>query len=337
MRTTRQECLYLSGSALALTLTLMPISPAHACSPVLCAPSVFLPASGHVPGNAVEFLWQLPWNDSGTGASSAVHLYKVEDGQRTEIESEVIDGPDGFKRVRPRQPVAQDAVLVLESAAAECRNEAISSVMVTVGAAAATPTQLGSLSIGETHASTLLNIPTSKGSCRADFEVASAQLKLTLDAQAQPFADSLRHTLVIDGVERAPHAEPSPIRNRYPLGGPLDKVVYTLCKGDSDAWTEDLGAGTHRVQWLSRLPDGSELRSDEVTVELRCDAGVDELPEQSDENVEADDAAESTSTAEPKHADSCSLRPAAGATHARAWPLALAFALLGLRRRDTTR
>lgn len=343
MRTiTREGGLYLASSALAFSLALTRVTPAHACSPVLCAPSVFLPASGQVPSSAVEFLWQLPWTDANTETNHSVQLYKLEAGQRVAIESEVLAGPDDFKRVRPRQTVAEGTVLVLESAATECRNEAKSSATVTVGAAAPKPGRLGSLSIGETHAATTMDIPTNRGSCRADFEVASAQLKLALDPEAKPFADSLRHTLVVDGAERVPHAEPSPIRNRYPLGGPLDKVVYTLCKGASDPWTEDLTAGSHRVQWLSRLPDGSELRSDEVTVELHCDAakpsddddaaGVDDDGE-TDENIDSDEASESAAKTDIRHTDGCALRPATGATRGSAALFALAVVLLALRKR----
>jgi hypothetical protein len=352
----------ISMCLIAGTLALAPVETAHACSPVPCAPSTFLPASGDVPSNAIEFLWRLPWTSSSTGASYAVHLYKLEGGQRSEIESEVLPGADGFKRVRPLAPVAEGSVLVLESAEPACTAGSATPAMVTVRASVPKPTRLGALSISETHGATTMNIPTARGSCTADFAVANARLKLTLDPGAQPFADSLRHALLVDGQKRAQHSEPAPIVNRYPLGGALEDVLYTLCKGESDSWTADLEAGTHRVQWISTLPDGSELKSDEITVDLQCSSGVKPVTDagarpprtgqdaQSDapsatttadatattsteDDVESESSADESSAAERRHVESCALRAPTRALHWPARLVALGLALLWLRRR----
>jgi hypothetical protein len=338
------------GSVLALTLA--PTPAAQACSPARCAPSVFLPVSGHVPSNAVEFVWQLPWTSASTGASYAVHLYRLENGQRTELETELIAAADGRKLVRPRQAVAEGSVLVLESAEPECPSAVSTPAMVTVSAATPKPNTLGTLSIVEQRASTTLNIPSSRGSCRADFEVASARIALKLAASAQPFADSLQHALIVDGQKRAQHSEPAPIRNWYPLGGALDDVLYTLCKGSSDSWTADLEAGSHRVQWLSTFPDGSELRSDELTIELQCaksDADADHKPDAGhalppaddgteDDAIAASDPPSTTATEEEasdddaadraRHVESCAVRAPVSATTGHTWLWLLSAALI---------
>jgi hypothetical protein len=214
--------------------------------------------------------------------------------------------------------------------------------MVTVGAPTPAPTQLGKLQTGETHDSTIMNLPTNRGSCRADFEVASVQIKLTLDPAAQPFIDSMRHALVVDGVKREQPAEPPPIGNWYPLGGELENVLYTLCKDRSDGWTADVPAGTHRVQWLATLPDGSELRSDEISIELQCrsadDAGAEAAPKpmqpaESDEETAADEtSAEEMSADASRATESCALAAPQRARTSHAWTVGLALALLCLRR-----
>jgi hypothetical protein len=348
----RQNTVVLAVSAIAIAG--VPAGTAQACSPLLCAPSVFLPVSGHVPSNAVEFLWQPPWTGSGLDPDSySVHLYQLENGQRREIESELIAAVDGLRRVRPKQPVAEGSVLMLEAEEPTCAVAAVTAAMVTVGAPTPAPTQLGKLQTGETHDSTIMNLPTNRGSCRADFAVASVQIKLTLDPAAQPFLDSMRHALVVDGVKRKQPAEPPPIRNWYPLGGELENVLYTLCKDPSDSWTADVPAGTHRVQWLATLPDGSELRSDEISIELQCRSADDAAPKPMQPAAESDTAttaaasteresdgesaadersADETSADESRATESCALTAPPGARKNDAWAVGLALLLLCWRR-----
>ena len=265
----------------AAGLAWLPESPAHACSSASsCAQSVFLPASGSIPANAVEFLWRPAWSQPAQ-AAAVPHLYKLENGQRSELAVEILEGFDGLKRVRPTQAFVPGTTLVLESVEPACTIAQSMPAQLTVREASALPSALGTIQVAETRARTTLHIPTSSGVCSDDFEVASARLTLTLDAAAQPFADALRHALLVDGRKRV-QPQVTPPRGQwtsFSLAGRLDDVLYTLCTRPSDGWTNDIPPGSHRVQWLATLPDGSELRSDEINLELRCgqagDASVD--------------------------------------------------------------
>lgn len=266
----------LVGTGAAFVLTLTPVAPAQACSGSSCAPSAFLPETGSLPSNAVEFLWRPAWGAPISSAPKA-QLYKLESGQRSKLEMQIVDGPGGLKRVRPVQALAAGTVLVLESEEPVCTTATQVAAQVTLGEASAKPSQLGTLRVVETLGSTTLHIPTSSGSCSDDFAVASARLALSLHSSAQPFAAAMQHALVVDGKTR-PQPAPVPPRGSWPsfaLTRKLEDVLYTLCAKPSDGWTNDIPAGSHRVQWLSTLPDGTELRSDELTIQLQCSASGD--------------------------------------------------------------
>lgn len=293
------------SSGAAAGLVLLPSAPAHACSGGSCSPSAFLPESGSLPSNAVEFLWR-PSRNLQAGVTPSVQLYKLEAGQRTKLDSEVSAGPDELKRVRPVQPVAPGTTLLLESSEPSCSVAAQVPAQVSVGAASPKPSQLGTLRVTETLAFTTLHIPTAKGVCSDDFDVASARLVLTLDASAQPFAAALQHALLVDGKKR-PQPAPTPPRGSWPsfaLTRKLEDVLYTLCTQPSDGWTNDVTAGTHRVQWLATLPDGTELRSDEISIQLQCAA-------QADAGSPADAGGSSDAGAADIAIDAGSERPAA--------------------------
>lgn len=208
-----------------------------------------------MPSNAAEFLWWPP-HRSGAPIAPSVQLYRVDQGRRTQLDTQILEGPGGLKRVLPVQPVAAGTVLMLESAEATCEiAPQVPATLVTMTARSPKPTRLGTLRAVEARSSTTLYIPTSHGSCSNDFRVASARLALTLDAGAEPFASSLRHALLVDGTER-PQPAPTPPRGKWPsfaLTRNLEDVLYALCDTASDSWTNDISAGSHRVQWLSTL------------------------------------------------------------------------------------
>jgi hypothetical protein len=317
-------------SGFVLGVALSPMAPARACEPLRCAPSVFLPVSGSVPSNALEFLWRPPFDNGevNVDVGATVHLYKVENGQRSELATEVSAARAGYKLVRATEPVAAGSKLVLESVEPRCTIAAAVQVMVTVGASSPKPTQLGKLSVGKVDSAKKMNLPTDRGLCSDDYEVASAQLKLALDPAAQPFVDLMQHALIVDGNKR-PQPQPTPPQGADPsfaLGGKLEDELYTLCDKPSDSWTGDLTAGSHRVQWLATLPDGSELRSDEVMIDLRCAHLRAAATQASDAGLSANDAGLSANDEGAplgESGDGCSLY----ARTSRGVPLTWLFAL----------
>jgi hypothetical protein len=341
------------GLAVSL-LGLWPSSQAHACSPIKCAPSIFLPVSGTVPSNAIEFLWHLPRDLNSTPPSATVRLFKLINGERSEIPSEVVDGPDGFKRVRPAQVVPEGTELVLDSEEPACLTLRPEPARITVAAASPKPTSLGTLQASVLEATTL-NIPTSRGSCTADFRVAKVDLKLALDVAARPFVDSMRHALVVDGELRSQRRDGPLFSDLFGLGGKLEDVVYTLCGERSDGWTRDLLPGSHRIQWLVTLPDGSELRSDETTVDLQCpatsavgsaDASAagssapptasseeEQRPDPASENEESSASADDAEPEARRVKSGCALGTAADSAPSSAWILVLAMWLIRRHRR----
>ena len=279
MSATFTRALICLGSSLAC-VALLPASPALACSPSPCAPSAFLPASGTLPGNALELLWRPAWGrsaDGGLNPAPTLQLYKLENGQRSPVAFEILEGREQLKRVRVRETLPAGTQLLLESGEPSCTSGALQPAMLKVSADSHKPTQLGALRVARRDPSTTMHIPTSSGSCSDDFRVATAVLELALDASAQPFVDAMQHALVVDGKKR-PQPQPTPPRGSwtsFALAGKLEDVLYTLCDKPSDGWTNDVKAGLHRVSWLATLPDGTELRSDEIDVELACGQGGD--------------------------------------------------------------
>jgi hypothetical protein len=279
MKVTFPHALLCLGSSLACT-ALLPTNLALACSGGLCGPSAFLPASGSLPSNALELLWRPAWGrspDGGMNPAPTLQLYKLENGQRSAVAIEILDGRDQLKRVRVRETLPAGTQLVLESSEPACTSGAVQPAMLRVSAESPKPTQLGALRVARRDPFTTMHIPTSSGACSDDFQVANAVLELALDASAQPFADAMQHALVVDGKKR-PQPQPTPPRGSWPsfaLTGKLEDVLYTLCDKPSDGWTNDVKAGLHRVSWLATLPDGTELRSNEIDVELACGRGGD--------------------------------------------------------------
>lgn len=310
MRAAFPPVLICLGSSLAC-IGLLPTSTALACSGGSCAPSAFLPASGSLPSNALELLWRPAVGRSADGGSNptpTLQLYKLENGQRSPVAIEILDARDQLKRVHVREALPAGTQLVLESSEPACETGAVQPVMLRVSADSPKPTQLGVLRLAKSDPLTTMHIPTSSGVCSDDFRVANAVLALALDTAAQPFADAMQHALVVDGKKR-PQPRPTPPRGSWPssgLGGRLEDVLYTLCDKPSDGWTNDVKAGRHRVSWLATLPDDTELRSNEIDVELACgqggdaatDAGVGTavvVPDAAAEAARGEDAAASAS------------------------------------------
>jgi hypothetical protein len=264
-------------------LTLQAVLPerARACSGFACRAGALLPAHmGQLPANAIELLWQPPTVYSApldAGAPAPVHLYKVSGSARTELAIEVV-ADNGLFRVKPKSAIAAGSELWFESEAAPClgAEERRTFQLSVTPAAPAKLSRAGELRLASLGSSSM-PLWVSTGECTLTFPVVVAQLAFTLDAAAVPFTDVLRHSLIVDGEERKqyiPFPEyPKPPIAPANLSGGLDDLIYAVCGVSTPRGTTTLSGdklGTHTVQWMTRLQDGSELRSNELSVELNC-------------------------------------------------------------------
>lgn len=267
-----------------LTLQAALATDAHACSALSCRSGALLPVHmGKLPANAVELFWSPPAKFSGPDAGvGAVHLYEGTGSTRKEVAIDLV-AENGLFRVKPKTAIAAGTELSFESDLAPCLSDERTSFQLSVSAAAPKPTHLGTLSIASLGPVTM-QLWVNTGECTAPFPVYSAQLALALDAEAMPYADVLRHSLIVDGVERHQYS-PYPDYPKFPvtdLGGGLKDTLFTVCgAAPSRGQTSTAGdkPGVYKVQWLTKLQDGTELRSNELSVELKCpedtsDAGV---------------------------------------------------------------
>lgn len=263
-------------SALALHAAALP-GRAGACSGLRCRAGGLLPTHmGKLPANAVELFWQPPVTFSEPASAPApVHLYKLEGGTRSELAIDVVADGTMF-RIKPKSAIAAGTELSFESEAPPCHGaEERTSFSLSVTPAAPTkPTRAGQLRI-DSIGSRSLSLWVSSGECTLPFPVYAAELSFALDAEASPFAGVLRHSLIVDGVERRQYV-PYPEYPRLPsppdLGGALNDMIFTVCGVSSRGTMSRDGEkpGTHTVQWLTRLQDGTQLRSNELTIELAC-------------------------------------------------------------------
>jgi hypothetical protein len=104
-------------------------------------------------------------------------------------------------------------------------------------------------------------------------------LRLVPSETLTPYADGLRHALVVDGVEQPQYHAATPGFVPSSLAGTLEDRLIARC-ASTMPYYKSFEPGSHRVQWVSRLIDGSELRSDELEVALRCPDATADAPKQ---------------------------------------------------------
>jgi hypothetical protein len=272
-QTTRPWAQALALCLSALALAAIPAERAHACGVTPCVPGEPLPKNGTLPANAQSLLWKKSQRSGAAAPAETLHLYTLQGSTRVELPfTSTADGE--LLRLTPNTPLAAGSELLLDvDVDVYCQPTPNKPAMrVRVTATAPKPTQLGMLQ-AEAHVSSGLRVGDQIGACsRIPDEY--VPLRLTPSEQALPYVDGLRHALIVDGVEQ-PQFPPRKGEQLPSLGGPLTDWLIVHCN-DNTPGMKMHEPGSHRVQWLSRLIDGSELRSDEIQVALHCpsDAGV---------------------------------------------------------------
>lgn len=261
-----------------IAATALPSRAAQACAALACTDGSAIPSEGAtVPANAVAVIWTPPRKLQGDAAT--LHLYRVEGTTRSELEATLEAQKDGFTVLRPKLAPPEGTEL-------EASYDSLCSTGTTyrfpfrVGPAAPLPSELGTLDV--TVASARVSVGVSTGECSDQVLATSARVEIVLSSEAQPYAALLRYSLWADGQ---PAGQPSALWGSYPtpsaavvggshLGRGVDRVDV-LCEARQGVYSRALSEGSHRLQMVALLPDGTELRSSEVTVDLRCPAGSD--------------------------------------------------------------
>ena len=273
--------LSIATCALALGLT-QAAAPSHAnaCAGRACSAGAILPVQGELPANAVEVIWRrTSHHNTATQAATPAptpHLYLVEGNARVELEIVTEYKLQGLAHVKPRKPVPPGGELVFEydETCGFATAPGLVSASFKVGPEVTPPTEVGFLRAEINRGPVTV---TGGSMCTDSIEAAYADLTLVLSDAARPYADGLRHQLVVDGervqsygYHRGPHLLSDPIGASV-LGAGKDRL-YVRCGGSSGTrLAGEVAEGAHRVQFEVLLPDDTMIATPAVDVDLRCD------------------------------------------------------------------
>ncbi|MDB4991606.1 MAG: hypothetical protein JWN04_6784 [Myxococcaceae bacterium] len=280
--------------ALSMVAALVPgAATAQSCEPRACVPDVFFPqpfdpstqASTSVPANMQTFLFRrhevraeagdaglldAGSSDGGSGLSSAPRiLLETPFGSELELPTTSTQ-KDGWLRITPSLTLAPKSLLhvALSDPCSDLAGASVRAFEITESAPL--PTQLGTLDVTDPQSSVSWRL--GDGSCGQDDSAgsASARIALTLSDEARPYADVLRFALIVDGVRRPPFAysQDDPDLGTSVYGAGVD---FLASKCLLDVVDKRAVACAHGVQMVGILPDGTELLSPAVAVDV-CSA-----------------------------------------------------------------
>jgi hypothetical protein len=258
-----------------------------ACSPDRCRRvGGTLPAEGQaLPANLGGIVWRAPHRRDAM-AVTPITLHAVSsDGVMTELTFErVPTGGNTFLRVV--ESLTPDTELVLGFEQEECgsRPQGQRTIAVNVTQTRALPESLGRLNAQE--AAGWITVPGRGGLCAQELKASYVDLTLEVSKDAEAFEPSLRYELRVDD-EDAPAVFYKDVTKDYvmerigesSLGRGRDRL-YTTCPRDpsleasgSEAThhpSRALAPGPHRVRMIGIVPDGNELTTEELEIELDC-------------------------------------------------------------------
>lgn len=272
MRTHNSLVLLVSLTACA-TLGLAVTSRARACSARPCFAGSVWPPGGSVPVNQMQLYYEPPSDYASPGDAGVAlpRLYRVTGSMRQLVPVELAGAYRPYVVV-PQVPFEPGAEYALEAEPPTCDAGAPLAARFVVTPARPLPTQLGALRAASKRGP--LQVAAS-GSCTATVDAAYADLTVELDQAAEPYADVLRYTLIVDDMPRNPFQTAVHRWTRPPQG--TDRV-YAACAlpYPGAVLSGQLSPGAHRVRMRATLPTdsdgGAALETPELQIELRCDA-----------------------------------------------------------------
>ncbi|MFT3923284.1 MAG: hypothetical protein QM778_12190 [Myxococcales bacterium] len=367
----RNHAILFSLSAFSVVLGALPAK-AHACGGSPCAPADFFPNIGSVPANLPAVLW---WPGSLLGAPATVthddvRFVRIVDGVNTDVEFELVARDDHYE-ILPSAPLEVGARYAVWSL--QCKDESDAGVWSEsfpeqppldrqqqqiaaeqVGGSGYLPAALGYFevtdaapmpdSLGQLQATSAvrreIEVPDQEnvGECSNRIEAVTVDIHL---AERSAWYGALEFGTVVDGKPYRPRV--SKVGGFRPGGSWIGRGVdrlFVSCALDREE-PSALTAGNHRVQLVASIPGTAvQLVSDEVVVNLSCDAAVpnaeDDAPIEpaSDTPLSARGDADAGTVRSPsKTSAGCSVSaPVAAGWRASAWA-GLVFALGLIRHR----
>jgi hypothetical protein len=272
---------------------------ALACSPRVCNPGEVFPNAATLPENAVQWFVRRSTErlDLAADAATKADRFSVfvvpndADAGAEEQELELIQEDVGAvpaihaadERWVPKASVPPGTVLRVERYDA-CSQETLSARAVVIEAGGV-PSTLGTLVTTTGFAA--LNLWTVQGTCTKPVNAQFGDVRVQLSNAAQPYADVLRYSLRVDG-ELYRNTDwiwdDEGVRLEATIGGSalgagVERVFAVCDPYDDETEGEGVSASEHDVQMVALLPDGTEIKSDTVQLDLRCptltDAGAD--------------------------------------------------------------
>jgi len=278
-----------------------------ACSGVPpCRPAAVLPANAsRVPVNMAQFFYTRTDDTS-------VKVGLFEPGKYAEGDTAPEVPLEYFARelggtvklslavVKPMGPLVPGSLLSFRYSDG-CGSDNLTA-FVMLSEAAPIPTQLGTLHADEGIG--FLRTMSRLGSCVSYVNTGYADIRVELSEEARPYADQWIYQLRVDGywqdrydadalVSSHAHAPWDSSRGRG-----LERI-FAACNGELDGRPELLDPrlrgmhpylepGRHDVEMVGVLPDGTELVTDAIQVELRCPAPADAPEPQAEPAPEPD-------------------------------------------------
>jgi hypothetical protein len=325
---------------------------AAACSGIPpCDPAAVLPGeAGRMPVNMAQFFYSRA-ADTDVQIAVIAPGYILGDAP-PEVPLELIPRELGgvFKLplvvVKPTQPLTAGSLLRIRYSPG-CGEEK-RAASVTLTESAPLPTQLGWIHADEGIG--MIKTRSGFGSCVDYINTGYADIRIELSDEAQPYADQWIYQLRVDGYlhprfDSDPYLSPHMHAAWDSSRGRNRDRIFAACNGELESHPDlrdpmfrgthpYLEPGIHEVAMVGTLPDGTELVTVPIQVDLRCpepsDAGT--ASAGADAATDADAASGKPQVEPSQHAAyGCSAVSGTHAPKSAAW--LWLFAIIALRRR----
>jgi hypothetical protein len=249
-------------------------STAEACSAPACWPGVLTPNEATpVPANLPGIYWRpLSGANGVAGTDPANVVLATAAAPDTELPFTTTALEDGAFLIVPTQPLVDGTSYVVNDLNTCDGSGTGPSASFAVGPSAPLPIALGSVAVTyEAHLPT--DVPTSSGSCSTEVFAHLVGLTPTLIAEALPWTAVFHFEVLVDGAvwqtTDSINTQPSP-RGTWQL-------YHSCASGDVDPGAHTgLSQGAHTVAVRATIPGTSTvLLTEEITVEMSCDTGID--------------------------------------------------------------
>ena len=247
---------------------------ADACSPPPCFAGHFVPKTGTtVPANTPALYWQPIQSGGSPIANASLVSLVATNAPATKLAFTATPiGMTGSYLLIPDQMLAAGTSYMLDDGNMCSFNQQNTQPMstFTVAAAAAMPTELGSLTLSAGNVAPM-DVFTSSGSCFTEITASSAIVTLELSASALPWRDALFFETLVDGQVWSLGNPLSPTPPGENGKGRGIELLWRRCHTDDPLAANGVSEGMHTVAMRVTLPGSTlSLTTAPVTFELTC-------------------------------------------------------------------